>query len=167
MVVLDGAAGASGCPRAIAPRGVQRSSSTSNPRTQVIGLAGTQRRPPRPERLRPARSRHSLRDPGRVTTLRVPSRSQLVTEAPRAGLDLAAPVATWPLLATARRGDGHPVLVLPGLLTGDPATLLMRSILRVLGHDVSGWSLGTNRGGTVRIVRELRSGVAELHRGGG
>ncbi len=102
-----------------------------------------------------------------MTTLRVPSRARLVTEAPRAGLDLAALFATWPLLATARRGDGHPVLVLPGLLTGDPATLLLRNVLRVLGHDVSGWSLGTNRGSTVRVVRELRSRVDELHRASG
>jgi pimeloyl-ACP methyl ester carboxylesterase len=102
-----------------------------------------------------------------VTSLRVPSPARLVTEAPRAGLDLAALLTTWPLLATARRGDGHPVLVLPGLLTGDPATLLLRNVLRVLGHDVSGWSLGTNRGGTGRVVQELRSRVAELHRSSG
>lgn len=101
------------------------------------------------------------------TTLPVPSRGRLVTEAPRAGLDLAALVATWPLLTTARRGDGHPVLVLPGLLTGDPATLLLRNVLRALGHNVSGWSLGTNRGSTVRVVRELRSRLHELHRNSG
>lgn len=97
----------------------------------------------------------------------VPSRTQLVTEVPRAGLDLAALLTTWPLLTAARRGDGHPVLVLPGLLTGDPATLLLRNVLRALGHDVSGWSLGTNRGSTGRVVRELRARVAELHRSSG
>ena len=97
----------------------------------------------------------------------VPSRVQLVTEAPRAGLDLAALLATWPVLTTARRGDGHPVLVLPGLLTGDPATLLLRRVLRALGHEVSGWSLGTNRGSTARVVGELRSRLAELHRNSG
>jgi pimeloyl-ACP methyl ester carboxylesterase len=100
-------------------------------------------------------------------TLPVPSRARLVTEAPRAGLDLAALLATWPLLTTARRGDGHPVLILPGLLTGDPATLLLRNVLRALGHNVSGWSLGTNRGSTGRVVRELRSRLDELHRNSG
>jgi len=98
-----------------------------------------------------------------VTTARLPSPARLVTEGPRAGLDFSALLATWPLLATARRGDGHPVLVLPGLLTGDPATFALRNALRLLGHNVSGWSLGTNRGGTGRVVRELRSRVAELH----
>jgi pimeloyl-ACP methyl ester carboxylesterase len=59
------------------------------------------------------------------------------------------------------------VLVLPGLLTGDPATLLLRNVLRALGHNVSGWSLGTNRGSTGRVVRELRSRLDELHRTSG
>jgi pimeloyl-ACP methyl ester carboxylesterase len=102
-----------------------------------------------------------------TTTLRVPSRVRLLTEAPRAGLDLAALLTTWPLLTTARRGDGHPVLVLPGLLAGDPATLLLRNVLSALGHNVSGWSLGTNRGSAGHVVRELRSRVAELRRNSG
>ncbi len=102
-----------------------------------------------------------------TTTRPVPSRAQLASELPRAALDLAALLTTWPLLATARRGDGHPVLVLPGLLTGDPATLLLRNVLRALGHNVFRWSLGTNRGSTDRVVRELRSRVAELHQSSG
>jgi hypothetical protein len=42
------------------------------------------------------------------------SRASLLPEPPRAGLDVAALAAAWPLLATACRGDGHPVLVLRG-----------------------------------------------------
>ena|SRR3712207_197445 len=98
---------------------------------------------------------------------RSPSRAALLTEPPRAGLDLAALAATWPLLATARRGDGHPVLVLPGLMTGDPATIVLRTALRALGHNVSGWSLGLHRGPTGRVVQRagrLRPG--RLPRGG-
>jgi pimeloyl-ACP methyl ester carboxylesterase len=89
------------------------------------------------------------------------------TEAPRAGLDFAALLGTWPLLATARRGDGHPVLVLPGWLAGDPATGLLRIVLRGLGHNVSGWSLGTNRGPNVHVVHELRSRLEQLHHDSG
>ena len=63
---------------------------------------------------------------------------------------------------TARRGDGHPVLVLPGLMTGDPPR--SRSALRALGHNVSGWSLGTNRGPTGRVVDTLRERLDRLHR---
>jgi pimeloyl-ACP methyl ester carboxylesterase len=98
---------------------------------------------------------------------RFPSRGLLVTEPPRAALDATALAAAWPLLATARRGDGHPVLVLPGLLTGDPATLVLRTALRALGHDVSGWSLGTNRGPTSHVVRTLRAHLERLHRTSG
>jgi pimeloyl-ACP methyl ester carboxylesterase len=98
---------------------------------------------------------------------RSPSRASLLTEPPRAGLDLAALAATWPLLATARRGDGHPVLVLPGLMTGDPATLMLRTALRALGHNALGWSLGLNRGPTGRVVQTLRAQLEQLHRTSG
>jgi pimeloyl-ACP methyl ester carboxylesterase len=98
---------------------------------------------------------------------RAPSRVLLATEVPRAGGDFAALTWTWPLLAAARRGDGHPVLVLPGLLAGDPATLLLRNVLRTLGHNVSGWSLGTNRGPTGHVVQDLRSQLDRLHHDSG
>src|SRR4051812_47307742 len=86
---------------------------------------------------------------------RYPSPAALLTEPPRAGLDVAAMAAAWPLLTAARRGDGHPVLVLPGLMTGDPATVVLRTALRALGHNVAGWSLGINRGPTGRVVDTL------------
>jgi pimeloyl-ACP methyl ester carboxylesterase len=98
---------------------------------------------------------------------RVASGASLLTEPARAGLDAAALAATWPLLATARRGDGHPVLVLPGLMTGNPATLWLRTALRALGHNVSGWDLGTNRGPTGRVVHELRARLDRLHQTSG
>ena len=94
---------------------------------------------------------------------RPPSPALLATEVPRAGLDFGALLGTWPLLGTACRGDGHPVLVLPGWLVGDPSTVLLRNVLRALGHDVSGWSLGTNRGPNVHLVEELRSRLERLH----
>jgi pimeloyl-ACP methyl ester carboxylesterase len=98
---------------------------------------------------------------------RLPSRAALLTEPQRAWLDVAALATAWPLLATAPRGDGHPVLVLPGLMTGDPATLLLRTALRALGHDVYGWKLGLNRGPTGRVVSTLRDQLERLHRTSG
>ena len=94
---------------------------------------------------------------------RPPSPALLATEGPRAGLDFAALLGTWPLLFTARRGDGHPVLVLPGLLAGDPATVLLRRFLQALGHNVRGWSLGTNRGPNAHVVDQLRLQLERLH----
>jgi hypothetical protein len=74
------------------------------------------------------RARDAVRVPAAT---RYPCRAALLTEPPQAGLGLAALAAAWPLLAAARRGDGHPVLVLPGLLTGDPATWVLRTALVV------------------------------------
>lgn len=50
------------------------------------------------------------------------------------------------LIAVAARGDGHPVLVLPGLLAGDHSTAALRRTLCKLGYDARPWGLGTNRG---------------------
>lgn len=50
------------------------------------------------------------------------------------------------LLHTSARGDGHPVLVLPGLLAGDHSTAALRAFLVKLGYDARAWGLGRNRG---------------------
>jgi pimeloyl-ACP methyl ester carboxylesterase len=71
-------------------------------------------------------------------------------------------VAVAPLLAAERRGDGHAVLVLPGLLGGDLSTLPLRRYLRWLGYSVSGWDLGTNLGPTEAVVSGLRDRLAKL-----
>jgi pimeloyl-ACP methyl ester carboxylesterase len=71
-------------------------------------------------------------------------------------------MAAAPLLAAERRGDGHSVLVLPGMLGGDLSTVLLRRYLRWLGYTVSGWELGTNTGPTEAVVSGLRDRVAKL-----
>ena len=81
-----------------------------------------------------------------------PSTALLAAEAPRATLELAVAASMAPLLAVEKRGDGHPVLVLPGLLGGDPSTLVLRRYLRWLGYAVSGWRLGANVGPTEAVV---------------
>jgi hypothetical protein len=37
-------------------------------------------------------------------------------------------------------------------MTGEPATSVPRTALRALGHSVTGWSLGLDRGPTSRVV---------------
>lgn len=44
------------------------------------------------------------------------------------------------------RGEGRPVLVIPGFMTGDASTLVLRRLLRGLGWRVYGWGLGRNHG---------------------
>lgn len=86
----------------------------------------------------------------------------LLAEAPRATLELAATSTVAPLLAASRRGDGHPVLVVPGFLHGDSSTVVLRAYLRWLNYAVSGWNLGTNLGSAESVVNGLRTRVASM-----
>ena len=78
-------------------------------------------------------------------TLAPPSTALLLLEG-RAIPELAAFVAAYPLLASAPRGDGHPVLVLPGLITSDRSTGPLRTFLSGQGYAAHGWDLGRNYG---------------------
>lgn len=51
-----------------------------------------------------------------------------------------------PLLQTAPKGDGHPVMVLPGFMASDKSTLPMRLFLRGRGYKTYGWGQGRNYG---------------------
>jgi len=66
--------------------------------------------------------------------------------------------ATGPALERLRRGDGHPVIVLPGFTASDASTAPLRSLLDRLGYQSHGWHLGPNIGPT----REIMKGVAAL-----
>ena len=55
-----------------------------------------------------------------------PPAGLFLTEPLRGLFDLAALLVAAPWLATAPRGDGHGVLVLPGLLASDTSTLPLR-----------------------------------------
>ncbi len=52
--------------------------------------------------------------------------------------------ASYPLLTTAPRGDGHPVMVLPGFATSDLMTTALRQYLALMGYQVFPWELGWN-----------------------
>jgi pimeloyl-ACP methyl ester carboxylesterase len=91
-----------------------------------------------------------------------PSIPLFLTEPVRGLADLAVlPLASaW--LASAPRGDGHAVLVLPGLLASDASTSLLRRYVRWLGYDGHGWELGRNIGPTDRVLDELPRELARL-----
>jgi len=79
-----------------------------------------------------------------------------------AGLAALPLAAGW--LASARRGDGHGVLVLPGLLASDMSTALLRRYMSWLGYSVCGWQLGRNVGPTDRVLAELPRVLTDLAR---
>ena len=87
---------------------------------------------------------------------------KLALEIPRAGVDAAALASVWPLLLRAPRGDGHPVLVLPGLGASDLSTRVLRGFLRDRGYHVHAWRLGRNLGPRPEVVDGLRSRVRQL-----
>lgn len=65
----------------------------------------------------------------------------------RALWEFWAGVATFkPLQLVAPRGDGHPVLVIPGLGASDSSTALLRQFLDDLGYVTYPWGLGRNKG---------------------
>jgi pimeloyl-ACP methyl ester carboxylesterase len=69
--------------------------------------------------------------------------------------------ARW--LRRAPKGDGHGVLVLPGLLADDLSTGTLRAFLGGLGYAVRGWGLGRNVGPTDAVIAgmpRLLSGLA-------
>lgn len=117
-------------------------------------------------RTRTQRAGASRRRPAGPFPLRLgqgaPPVHLLALEAPRAALEAAALAVTAPLLALERRGDGHPVLVLPGLFGGDPSTFTLRNYLLWLGYAAEGWELGTNLGPTEAVVSGLRDRLAKL-----
>lgn len=86
-------------------------------------------------------------------------------EAGRAMLEAWTGVGMGPLL-NLPRGDGHPVLVLPGFMAGDPSTNLLRRKLDRLGYYTHPWTFGRNlgpRGDLLeRMVRRTRE-LADAH----
>ena len=85
-----------------------------------------------------------------------------LSEPARASAEYAMFLASTPLLAALPRGDGHPVLVLPGMLATDSSTFLLRWVLRALGYPVKGWLLGRNVGPTERVVRGMRHRIHDM-----
>ena len=86
---------------------------------------------------------------------------------------LLAESLEWPKLllslvqpaASMARGDGRPVLVYPGFLANDLATIRLRRSLRAANYSAQGWGLGTNlivRENLLdRLVQRLSAAVAQ------
>ncbi|QNA84381.1 alpha/beta hydrolase [Sphingomonas sp. So64.6b] len=93
--------------------------------------------------------------------IRAPSALLALTELPRALAEFTSLGLAAPILATAPRGDGHPVLVLPGFVTSDVSTMVLRKFLTGLGYEAHAWELGRNLGPKA-IGREGEKLVARL-----
>ncbi len=93
---------------------------------------------------------------------RRPSPLLMLTEPPRAMWDLLACAATAMPLANAAQGDGHPVLVLPGFMTTDASTTILRRFLKGRGYRVYGWDLGRNTGPRKGLRSDIHARIEHI-----
>jgi pimeloyl-ACP methyl ester carboxylesterase len=97
--------------------------------------------------------------------LRAPNAWMLLLEG-RAPWEYAAMVAALPWLRRLPAGDGHPVIVFPGLGAADMTTVPLRNFLQHLGYSAYPWQQGFNFGprrGVLDAVRAQVQRVAERH----
>jgi len=90
-----------------------------------------------------------------------PSKALLFMEG-RAFLEFGAYFWALPLLNLTAKGDGHPVLVLPGMLTSDSATRALREFLKGRGYDAHGWGQGRNLGLSPQLQGAMVDRVKQL-----
>lgn len=88
--------------------------------------------------------------------------ARLMTES-RAVLEFAGYAMAYPWFSLLPKGDGHPVLVLPGYSASDRSTIPLRNVLNRLGYRSHGWNLGTNRGPNDALLRAMRERLETLH----
>ena len=85
----------------------------------------------------------------------------------RAPFEAFGSAALWPLLMQGPRGDGHSVLVLPGLAASDSSTATLRRFLKKRGYAPHGWDQGRNLGPRPGVFEASLERVHELHRSSG
>lgn len=89
-------------------------------------------------------------------------RTLAASEIPRAAREMGSFLAARRGLLGGGRGDGRPVLVMPGFIGSDGSTLALRRLLRRLDYHVHAWRLGRNWGPTDRIIDGLGERVRVL-----
>ena len=67
-------------------------------------------------------------------------------------------------LARQPRGQGQPVLLLPGYGAGDGSTVILKSYLRLLGYRVRGWGLGRNSGDVPDLMPRVLKRIGSFAR---
>lgn len=107
-------------------------------------------------------STYTLTGAGPTVSKQRPSRLLMGLEA-RAGFEMASlPFALPALMQCVPRGDGHPVLVLPGLLAGDATTAALRGFLCSQGYAAQGWGQGPNLGPRDGVIETLQDTLAAM-----
>jgi pimeloyl-ACP methyl ester carboxylesterase len=92
--------------------------------------------------------------------LRAPGLALLAMEF-RAPFEFGSVLPAWPVLQKAPAGDGHSVIVFPGLAASDPTTLPLRGYLASLGYATEGWSQGFNFGPRAGVLETARRDLSD------
>ena len=95
--------------------------------------------------------------------LEAPDPSSAIREL-RSLLELPRLLFRFPELARQPRGNGQPVLILPGYGSGDVSTAFLKGYLRLLGYRARGWGLGRNNGNAAELLPRILKRVASLSR---
>jgi triacylglycerol esterase/lipase EstA (alpha/beta hydrolase family) len=69
-----------------------------------------------------------------------------------------------PVLALQSRGNGEPVIVMPGLGASNSSTFLLRRYLSWLGYNVEGWELGRNSGDVKALLPQVAGHVQQVNK---
>jgi hypothetical protein len=86
----------------------------------------------------------------------------------RAPWEWGSVVPSLPLLHRAPRGDGHAVIVFPGLSASDTSTLPLRKYLNSMGYAAEGWEQGFNFGPRAGVLDAIKRQIyAAAARSGG
>jgi Alpha/beta hydrolase family len=80
----------------------------------------------------------------------------------RAPWEFGALLPAWPVLQHAPRGDGHTVVVYPGLSASDATTMPLRKYLSSLGYLTHGWGQGFNFGPRAGVLETGKAQLREL-----
>jgi pimeloyl-ACP methyl ester carboxylesterase len=85
----------------------------------------------------------------------------------RAPWELGAAVASYPVLRHAPRGDGHAVIVFPGLATTDATMWPLRTFLAERGWAPHGWEMRFNLGPRAGVIERCIERVRRVRRDSG
>lgn len=96
-----------------------------------------------------------------VDDLRAPNAFLLALEG-RAPWEYASMIAATPWLRRLPRGDGHPVLVFPGLGANDVTTAPLRRFLDAQGYVTHPWAQGFNFGPRHGVLKRCNESVRAL-----
>jgi hypothetical protein len=75
-----------------------------------------------------------------------PSLFWLMSEPGRALLELGVSIPFKKVFFNKSKGDGHPVMILPGFLSSETSTKSLRDFVSSQGYQVFDWGLGRNMG---------------------